>query len=134
MAFGLMAAVAEKREARRSRWPSAEQNLKNFVSISRSFQPHLWCKTEAAEEGKKPVCRQCNNMRYSKMRSNIFSSGLSAYFLGNCDIDFFNFCHHQVWNFNISNQSKWDQNFAFNFQKHRKQTQKITKYAKTEQK
>jgi hypothetical protein len=28
------------------------------------------------------------------------------------DIDFFNFRHHQVWNFDTLNQSKWDQYFA----------------------
>ncbi len=36
--------------------------------------------------------------------------------MGNCDVDFFNFHHRQVWNCQILNQSKWDQNFAVTFQ------------------
>jgi hypothetical protein len=48
----------------------------------------------------------------------------NTYFLkyawvGNCDIDFLNFRHCQVQNFKISNLSKWNQNFAANFWKHR---------------
>ncbi len=49
---------------------------------------------------------------------------------GNCNVDFFNFCHCQVLNFKISNQSTRDWNFAVNFWKHQKQ--KITKYNKIE--
>ncbi len=48
--------------------------------------------------------------------------------LGNCDFDFFNFCHCQVWNFEILNQSKRNQNFAINFWKYQKQKRKSTKY------
>ncbi len=54
--------------------------------------------------------------------------------LGNCNIDFFNFCHCQVWNFKILNQSERNQNFAINFWKHRKRKQKLTKYIETERK
>ncbi len=50
--------------------------------------------------------------------------------LGSCDIDFFNFHPRQVRNFEILNQSKWDQNFAVNFQKHQKW--KSTKYSEIE--
>jgi hypothetical protein len=50
-----------------------------------------------------------------------------VYPLGNCDIDFFNFCHHLVWNFKILNQSEWDQNFTVNFWKHRKAKVKVHK-------
>ncbi len=38
--------------------------------------------------------------------------------LGNCDIDFFNFCHHKVQNFEIL---KINQNFAVIFWKYQKQ-------------
>ncbi len=47
--------------------------------------------------------------------------------VGNCDIDFFNFRHRQVWGFEISNLFEWNQNFAVIFQKYRKQNQKSTK-------
>ena len=52
--------------------------------------------------------------------------------LGNCDIDFFNFRHRQVWNFKISNHFKRDWNFIVNFQKYRKQKRKSTKYIVSE--
>ncbi len=51
-----------------------------------------------------------------------------------CGIDFFNFRHCQVQNFEISNQSEQHQNFAVNFQKHQKQKRKSTKNIATEQK
>ena len=35
--------------------------------------------------------------------------------LGNCDIDFLNFCHRQVWNFKILNLYKRNQNFGVIF-------------------
>ncbi len=54
--------------------------------------------------------------------------------LGNCDIDFFNFCHCQVQNFDISNLFKQNRNFAVYFWKHRKRNWKSTKYIATEQK
>ncbi len=50
--------------------------------------------------------------------------------LGNCDIDFFNFCHHQVQNFLILNWSEQNQNFDVNFQNQQKQQQKLTKNIK----
>ncbi len=48
----------------------------------------------------------------------------------NCDIDFFNFRHCKVWNFEISNQFERNWNFAVNFWKHQKQKLKSTKYIK----
>jgi hypothetical protein len=45
--------------------------------------------------------------------------------IGNCDIDF---CHRQVWNFEILNLFERNWNFAVIFQKYRKQNQKSTKY------
>ncbi len=38
------------------------------------------------------------------MEDRIFYSSLK---LGNCDIEIFNFCHHQVQNFQIFNQYEW---------------------------
>ncbi len=37
--------------------------------------------------------------------------------LGNCDIDFFNFRHWKVRNFDISNLFKRNQNFVVSFEK-----------------
>ncbi len=54
--------------------------------------------------------------------------------LGNCDIDFLNFCHCQVQNFKIFNLYKWNLNFGVIFQKYWKQNGKSTKYFKTSQK
>jgi len=54
--------------------------------------------------------------------------------LGNCNIDFLNFHHPQVWNFKISNLFKWNWNFAVIFWKYRKHNQKSTKYLATSQK
>ncbi len=59
---------------------------------------------------------------------------LQTSIVGNCDIDFFNFCHRQVQNFEISNMFEQNQNFAVVFRKYRKQNQKSTKYIATEQK
>jgi hypothetical protein len=53
--------------------------------------------------------------------------------LGNCDIDFFNFCHRQLQNFPIWNHSKWGPNFAVNFWNHHRQKQKLTKCNESEQ-
>jgi hypothetical protein len=52
------------------------------------------------------------------------------YFLGNCDIDFFNFCHWKMRSFEILNLFKRSQNFAVIFQKYLKQNRKSTKYFK----
>jgi len=54
--------------------------------------------------------------------------------LGNCDIDFFNFCHWKVQNFEILNLSKRSQNFAVIFWKYWKRNQKSTKYFKISRK
>ncbi len=48
-------------------------------------------------------------------------------------MDFFIFYHPQVGNFQILNQSEWNQNFAENFLNHRKQKQMLRKYKKTGQ-
>ncbi len=53
--------------------------------------------------------------------------------LGKCDIDFFNFRHCQVWNFQILNLSERDPNLMVNFWNHWKRKQKLTKYNKIEQ-
>jgi len=45
---------------------------------------------------------------------------------------FFNFHHLRVWNFEISNQSKRDQNFAVNFWNHRNRKWKLTKHNESE--
>ena len=37
--------------------------------------------------------------------------------IGNCDIDFYNFCHRKVWNFEISNQFERHQNFTVIFRR-----------------
>ncbi len=50
--------------------------------------------------------------------------------VGNCDIDFLNFCHHQVWNLEISNLHEWNWNFGIIFPKFRKRKRKSTKYFK----
>ncbi len=63
-----------------------------------------------------------------------FLNMVSQLLLGNCDIDFFNFRHCQVWNFEILTQSKQNQNFTVNFQKHWKWKRKSTKYIETERK
>ncbi len=52
--------------------------------------------------------------------------------LGNCDINFLNFCDCQVWNFKISNLYEWNWNFAIIFWKYRRQNWKSTKYITTE--
>jgi hypothetical protein len=54
--------------------------------------------------------------------------------IGNCDIDFFNFCHRQVWNLEILNLFEGNQNFAVIFWKYQNQNQKSTKYFATSQK
>ncbi len=56
------------------------------------------------------------------------------YILGNCDIDFFNFRHCQVWNFKISNLFERNWNFAVIFWKYWKRNWKSTKYFTTERK
>jgi hypothetical protein len=52
---------------------------------------------------------------------------------GNCDIDFFNFCHCQARTLKILNQSRKDQNVAVNFGNHQKQKGKLAKYNEIEQ-
>jgi hypothetical protein len=47
--------------------------------------------------------------------------------LGNCDIDFFNFRHSKVQNFQISNLFERNWNFAVIFWKYRKRNRKSTK-------
>ncbi len=64
---------------------------------------------------------------FSRIKNMLFA-------LGNCDIDFFNFRHCQVWNFEILNLFERNLNFAVSFWKHWKQNQKSTKYITTEQK
>jgi hypothetical protein len=54
------------------------------------------------------------------------------YLVGTCDIDFFNFHHCQVQNFEILNLLEQNQNFAVNFWKYQQQNQKSTKYIVTE--
>ncbi len=54
--------------------------------------------------------------------------------IGNCDIDFLNFHHCQVWNFKILNLYEQNPNFGVIFQKYQKQNQKSTKYFKTSRK
>ncbi len=54
--------------------------------------------------------------------------------VGNCDIDFFNFCHWKVWNFEILSLLERNRNFAVIFQKYQKRNRKSTKYFKTSQK
>ncbi len=54
--------------------------------------------------------------------------------LGNCDIDFFNFRHQKVRNFEISNLFERSQNFAVIFCKYLKQNWKSTKYFEISQK
>jgi hypothetical protein len=56
------------------------------------------------------------------------------YQLGNCNFDFLNFCHRQVWNFKILNLYKWNQNFGVIFQKYQKRNWKSTKYFATSRK
>ncbi len=58
----------------------------------------------------------------------------SAWQLGNCDIDFFNFPHRKVWNFKILILFKRNWCFAVIFWKYWKRNQKCTKYFKTSQK
>ncbi len=53
------------------------------------------------------------------------------FFLSNCDIDFLNFCHCQVWNFKISNLCKWNHNFGVIFWKYQVRNWKSTKYFET---
>ncbi len=60
-------------------------------------------------------------MQYLFIHALLIAINLMLKEIGNCDIDFFNFCHRQVQNLGILNQSERDQNFAVNFQKHRKQ-------------
>ncbi len=55
-------------------------------------------------------------------------------FLSNYDIAFFNFCHYQVWNFEISNLLERNWNFAVIFRKYWKQNGKSTKYFATSRK
>ncbi len=69
----------------------------------------------------------------STFRFVLIKSFLSP-LVGKWDIEFFNFCHCQVQNFEISNMFKWNQNFAVIFRKYRKQNQKLTKYITTKQK
>ena len=57
--------------------------------------------------GKKPQERQQN---FKKCHFQI----------GNCDIDFFNFRHRQVWNFKILNLFEQNLNFAVIFRKYQK--------------
>jgi len=52
--------------------------------------------------------------------------------LGNCDIDFLNFCHCQVWNFEILNLFKWNWTYAVIFRKYQKQNRKPTMYIANE--
>ncbi len=59
-------------------------------------------------------------------------SGKTHKYLNNCNIEFFTFRHCQVQNFEISNQSEQDQNFAVNFWKLQKWKQKLIKYIKIE--
>ncbi len=54
--------------------------------------------------------------------------------VGNCDIDFLNFCHRQVQNFKIWNLYEWNPNFGVIFWKFWKQSQKSTKCFKMSQK
>ncbi len=54
--------------------------------------------------------------------------------IGNCDNDFLNFHHCQVWNFKILNQYEQNRNLRVIFQKYQKQKRKSTKYFKTSQK
>ncbi len=61
--------------------------------------------------------------------SRAYSIKLSL-LLGNCDIDFFNFRHYQVQNFEILNRSEKDQNFVVNFQKNQKHTQELISTSK----
>jgi hypothetical protein len=65
----------------------------------------------------------------------VLFSEVSKYFqhlsLGNCDIDFLNFQHCQVQNFEISNLYEWNQNLGVIFQKYQKQNRKSTKYFTT---
>ncbi len=66
-------------------------------------------------------------------RANLFCSLVEDHrfkcqrhwYVGNCDIHFFNFRHCQVKNFQILNQSKWDWNFTAKFWNHQKR--KLTK-------
>ncbi len=55
-------------------------------------------------------------------------------YLGNCDINFLNFRHCQVWNFEISNLYEQNQNVGVIFWKYQKQNRKSTKYFETSQK
>ncbi len=57
-----------------------------------------------------------------------------SYILGNCNVEFFNFCHCQVQNFEILNLLEWNQNFAVNFRKHWKRNGESTMYIATEHK
>jgi hypothetical protein len=63
-------------------------------------------------------------------RSKISNS--STFSVGNCDINFFNFRHRQVWNFQILNWSERDQNFTVNVWNHWKQKWKLRKCNESE--
>ncbi len=60
--------------------------------------------------------------------------GLCQFWVGNWAIDFFNFCHQKVQNFEISNLFERNWNFAVIFWKYQKPKRKSTKYFKTSQK
>jgi len=67
-----------------------------------------------------------------KSRRDLLSTQISLYLaVGNCNIDFLNFCHPQVQNFEISNLYKRNWNFGVIFRKYRKQNWKSTKYFAT---
>jgi hypothetical protein len=53
---------------------------------------------------------------------------------GNCDIEFSIFRHRQVWNFQNTKESEWDQNFAEDFWKQRKRKREVPKLNEIEQK
>ncbi len=53
--------------------------------------------------------------------------------IGNCNIDFFNFCYRKVGNFENSNLIK-NQNFAIIFRKYQNRNRKSTKYFESLQK
>jgi hypothetical protein len=82
----------------------------------------------------KTKLNNCNVQHWTRDHLLFFCKPPRALFewleLGNCDIDYFSFCHRQIQNFQILKQSEWYQNFCKSLPKSQRQKWLFKKYNK----
>jgi hypothetical protein len=107
---------------------------KRFKISDLSKKKRKRCFCGAASFCRKPLSYQTFDQNFFSDRHLTDMVRLLVELVGNCDIDFLNFCHRQVQNFKISNLYKQKWNFGAIFWKYWKQNWKSTKYFTTSRK